>query len=224
MPNTVIEAQEATESAEQAVVTAHEKVTTLEQKVINGDGKVTAAQITTAKEQAAFAELQASAAQNEEARVREAVYQAELAEFMAEYEEFASTDMEPLREAYNLAVVGLAEFISLVKERKEYERSIRLKARPLNLGGPDRTNEPVWKDRERWHSIVMPSEVATIVDYVRHEAENGYPVSAGRVTTHMFHTDARRADMATIRSAPRGAYREAARPLLDALVKAYTEE
>lgn len=218
MPNTVIEAQEATVAAEQAVTAAYEKIATLEQKVIDGDGKVTAAQITTAKEQAAFAELKASAAQNEEARIREGSRQAAVDAYLAEYEKFATVDITPLRERYNEIVVLIAELDALVEERIAAQREILVKGSGLGLSD-GYNGVPVKADVERWRAIEITRDV---LDGLATEGRHGYVMGVmGPGIHHALHTPERKADMAKIRAS--GWKQGTARELLDAFVEAHSE-
>lgn len=209
--------QNPVSDAEQEAVDAEQAVTDLEQKVVEGDTSITASAIEKARGVARFARLKVQAVMRQAAKDAEAARDAEVEQFLADYEEFATSDLAPVREAYEDVVLALAHLGELVSERVEGQAQVLRRAQGLGLNiGPRGTLD----EQARWRSIAVPGDTATqaldrVVDYAVREAKHGY-VKDGtqKVRAHALHSDIRRADMEIIDDTPSGERAQVAAELL----------
>ncbi|NKV31154.1 hypothetical protein GS921_15525 [Rhodococcus hoagii] len=210
--------QNPVSEAEQDALDAEQAVADLEQKVVEGDTSITASAIEKARGVARFARLKVQAVMRQAAKDAEAARDAEVQQFLAEYEEFATSDLAPVREAYEDVVLALAHLGELVSERVEGQAQVLRRAQALGLMniGPRGTLD----EQARWRSIAVPGDTAThaldrVIDDAVREAKHGY-VKDGtqKVRAHALHSDIRRADMKIIDDTPSGERAQVAAELL----------
>lgn len=202
-------------TAEQEAADAEQNVIDLEQKVVDGDTSITAAAIDKARQVARFAKLKVEAAFKQSANDAEAAHTAAVAEYMAKYEAFCTTSLTPLQDAYQEAVLVLADLDALVKERLAAQQDIYGQSAGLGLSQSG-DEAPVRADVERWRNIIVGKNV---LDGVVTEARFGYVLGAnGPGASHALHTPERKADMEAIRKA--GDQADIGRKLLDEFIAA----
>jgi adenylosuccinate synthase len=171
----------------------------LEAAFIAGDTTITPAQIDKARTAERHAALQDEAERAAAARAYEAQREADREAFLAEYEAFVTTDLAPLREAYEVAVLAMADLKALTDERIAAQNVMMNRARALGYDVRNGTNGPVPSDAARWSASHVGK---TVLDDARQEAEHGYVSRNGaKAITHSLHTESRAADMDAIRTA-----------------------
>jgi hypothetical protein len=206
-------------TAEQEAADAEQNVIDLEQKVVEGDTSITAAAIDKARQASRFAKLKVEAAFNQTAKEAETERAKAVAAYMAEYEAFCTEDLAPLQDAYQEAVLILADLDAMVKERLDAQREIIGKSHVLG-SAVFGDQAPVRADADRWRNILVGKDV---LDGVVTEARFGYVLGAnGPGASHALHTPARKADMEAIRKA--GDRADTGRKLLDAFIAANQSE
>lgn len=174
-------------AAEQEAIDAEQAVTDLEQKVIEGDTSITASAIDKARQAARFARLKVQAVVRQAEKGAEAARAAEVERVRAAYEEFTKdSNLDPLREAYDNAVLAIAELDELVKERIDAERDVKWHGDRISVTPPP--------DRASW---AVPENV---VELAYLEGIHGFPLQNAGVHIHVLHTPERKADMEAIRA------------------------
>lgn len=195
-PTTAV-TNDAVLEAQDAATEPSRKVTQLEQAVLAGDTSITSGTLTKARAEAEFASLKVLAAQrgvDEHARV---AHDAAVESLRADYEDHVE-DLDGLREAYEWAVLAIAELHQAIEERGAVNRS--LLSRGHALGHIDRSNAtdgPFPGDRNRWRRTTIDK---TYVDRAVEEGTRGFLRSplANKAQIHALHTDERRAQLETL--------------------------
>lgn len=191
-------------AAEQEAIDAEQAVTDLENKVVEGDTSITPSAIGKAKDAARFARLKVQAALRQREKDAEDARAEAVKQFRAEYEEFATIDLDPLRDAYEDAVIALANLTDLVTTRLQDQDEVLGRAPGLGVSIGPKSSSP--EEQARWASIAVPESrsqfnrrAGLVIDLALREAEHGYPTDGTQVVrAHALHSDARRADMETI--------------------------
>lgn len=198
--------------AEQEALDAEQAVTDLEKAFVEGDTSITASAIEKARQAARFARLKVQAVMRQAEKDAEAARDAEVEQFLADYEKLGTSDLEPLREAYEDAVLSLAHLEELVAERVEAQGQVLRRAQALGVKvGPKSGSHD---EQARWRSIEVPAP-DRLIDLALREAKEGYIKSPPYgVVVHALHSDIRRADMKIIDDTPSGERAQVAAELL----------
>lgn len=209
----------ATDEAKQIAGDAARKVTELESAVLAGDTSITASALSKARQEAEFASLKVVAAQRGVDQEAQDAHDAAVADLRADYEDHVE-DLDGLREAYEWAVLAIAELHQAIEARNVISR--RLVSRGYALGLVNRSNTtdgPFPDDRARWSKHHIEKDyVAKAVE----EGDKGYLAHAlaNKAIVHVLHTDERRAQLETITGLRRG---EQAKALLAEYVAAHQD-
>lgn len=183
--------------AQQAATEASRRVTELEDAVLAGDTSITSGALTKARSEAEFANLKVVAAQRGVDDDSKAVHDAAVSNLRADYEEHVE-DLDDLREAYQWAVLAIAELHQAIEERNVASRALVSRGFALGLVNRSNTTDgPFPDDRSRWSRHHIEKDfVAKAVE----EGDKGYLRSplANKALVHVLHTDERRAQLETI--------------------------
>lgn len=205
--------------AKQAADDASLKVTQLEEAVLAGDTSITSGAVSKARQEAEFACLKVVAAQRGVDEESQEVHDAAVGDLRADYENHVE-DLDGLREAYQWAVLALAELHQAIEDRNVASRKLVSRGYALGLVNRSNTTDgPFPDDRSRWSRHHIDK------DFVNKAVEEGrrgfldYPLG-NRAVVHVLHTDERRAQLETITGLRRG---EQARELMDEYIAAHQE-
>lgn len=184
-------------AAQNELTAAKNKVTELESAVLAGDTSVTASALSKARSDVEFASLKLVAAQQSVDQEAIDAHNAAVTTLRADYEAHVE-DLDELREAYQWALIAIAELRQAIDKRRDASRALVSRGYALGLiGRSDTTGGPFPEDRARWSRNNIGDEfVGKAVD----EATRGYlrDPFANRAIIHVLHTNERRAQLETI--------------------------
>ncbi|MBY3792531.1 hypothetical protein HQP42_08995 [Rhodococcus fascians] len=187
----------ATDEAKQAADDASRKVTELESAVLAGDTSITASALSKARQEAEFASLKVVAAQRGVDQEAKDAHDAAVTTLRADYEDHVE-DLDELREAYQWAVIAVAELHQAIDKRQAASRALVSRGYALGLvSRSDTTGGPFPEDRARWGRNNVGAE---FVSKAVEEGTRGFLRNpfANKAIVHTLHTDERRAQLETI--------------------------